>query len=363
MSRRVQLGRNNWKSGKGGDGSAKWGAGHSPAGGNKKVRPWTACPECADGTFLFNYKIKPHTTCQQCGFLLHQLLPDQARGTDYHVAQAAKQGDADIVSAYIAAKAAGDVDKTKMLAECFPRLALDAPAPVAAEKSPAARYQSVTSKLIAAEKKQSLLFSKAEECAIALHRANEAAQEASTHVAELKKELVAARKAHDEDLVARKLAPQPAVPTALEALRAALAGGAFASSEIAESATLLLQQLEETEERGPAGVKRSRPAESDESERGGMAVDGGAAQEPWCVKPDGTGLLEAAAEEVRLPRPPISTGASSAAAPAAVAPATGGSGDKQNAEEAVRVAAREKLVEHAAKESSRIAAAADGQTL
>ena len=51
-----------------------------------KIR--TACPECADGTYLFNHKIKPHTACDKCGFRLHPLLEAQGLGGDHHAAAA-----------------------------------------------------------------------------------------------------------------------------------------------------------------------------------------------------------------------------------------------------------------------------------
>ena len=69
---------------------------------------------------------------------------------------------------------------------------------------------------------------------MALPRANDAAQAETLRVAELKQELMLARKAHDEDMVARKLAPKPSVPTPEEAIRAALEIATFQSSEASE---------------------------------------------------------------------------------------------------------------------------------
>ena len=141
MSRRVQISQQQWK---GVAGASKWSSGNGYGQGSKQVRPWTACPQCADGTFVCNYKIKPSTACINCGFLLRDCLDTQGKGTDYHVGATAKSGDADIKHSYAAAKASGDSEKCRVLPECFPRLSLDAPAPAAAEKYPAARYQSVT---------------------------------------------------------------------------------------------------------------------------------------------------------------------------------------------------------------------------
>ena len=93
MSRRVQISQQQWK---GAAGASKWSSGNGYGQGSKKVRPWTACPQCADGTFVYNYKIKPSTACIQCGLLQHELLDKHRKGTDYHVGAAAKSGDADI---------------------------------------------------------------------------------------------------------------------------------------------------------------------------------------------------------------------------------------------------------------------------
>ena len=190
---------------------------------------------------------------------------------------------------------------------------------------------------------------------MSLARVNDAAQAETLRVAELKQELMLARKAHDEDMVARQLAPKPSVPTPEEAVRAALEIATFQRSEAGEVATNLLRILESHAEKSPK-KRRSGDGKDDD-----MAVDG--SKDVEADVKDGSELLETAAEAVRPPGDAPAAGDAPSSAASAASAGGAAAADPAKRDEALRKGVREKLVAAAAKTPAEVAAAAGAQQL